>query len=107
MSASRMVHMRDGVRVTFTALCQWERAPEGGLRAAWRRGIRVVPGVNAGVHTTTATVQLTRDGQQVHAVSRFGERVQQRPIDRWIAAGFIGALYLLTAFAGIAIVAQA
>jgi len=98
--------MRDGVRVTPTALCQWERAPEGGLRAVWRRGCRVTPRADAAAHTTTAAVQITRDGH-VHAVSRFAESAPQRPIDRWIAGGFIGALYLLTAFAGIAIVVLA
>ena len=107
MSASRMVHTRDGVRVTPIALCQWERAPHGGVRATWRLGYRVAAGVDAGARTTRAAVQLTRDGQQVRARARSGEGTQQRHIDRWIAGGFIGALYLLTACAGIAIVVRA
>ena len=108
MSATRMVPMRDGVRVTPPALCQqWERAPEGGLRATWRLSCRVTSAADAAAHTSTAAVQVARNGQHAQAVSRSGEGAPQRPIHRWIAGGFIAALYLLTAFAGIAIVVRA
>jgi hypothetical protein len=107
MSARDMVHMRNGARITATALCQWERAPQGGLRATWRPGWRVAAGTDAGGHDPNAVVQLTRETERLHALSRPGRNRQQRRIDRWIAGGFIAALYLLVALAGVAIVVRA
>jgi hypothetical protein len=51
-------------------------------------------------------LRLTREAQHVHAPSRPGRSEQQRRIDRWIAGGFIAALYLLVALAGVAIVVR-
>ena len=105
MSARDRVHTRYRIRATPTALCQWERAPEGGVRATWRPGCRINPGRDAGGDTSQAAVRLS-DRQQVDALASSGGRARQRPAARWIAGGFIAALYLLVAFAGIAIVVQ-
>ena len=98
--------MRNGVRVTATALCQWERTPQGGLRAAWRPGCRVTAGADASGHTPKAAVLLTRE-QHVHSVVSSGESARHLSIDRWISHGFIAALYLLIALVEIAIVVRA
>jgi hypothetical protein len=91
MSARERVDMHNGARVTPTALCQWERAPEGSLRATWRPGWRVTP------------VRLTREAQHEDPASCNDASAQERPIDRWIERGFIAALYVLIALAWIAI----
>lgn len=103
MSARDMVHTRNGVRMTSTVLCQWKRAPQGGLRATWRPGLRVAPG-NDTEHNARAAVRLPREGQHVHAASRNSE--QPSRTDRWIAGSFITALYALIAFAGVVIVVR-
>lgn len=97
---------RNGVRVTATALCKWERTPQGALCATWRPGCRVTGGADAGGHTPEAAVLLTRE-QHKHTVVSSGETARHPSIDRWISRGFISALYLLIALAQIAIVVRA
>jgi hypothetical protein len=92
MSAREKVDMGNGAHVTATALCQWERTAQGGLRARWRPGWRVNPG---------------RPSRHVDAVSGSGGSAQERPIERWIARVFIAALFLLVAIALIGIVVAA
>jgi len=92
-------------RATATALCQWERAPQGGLRATWRPGCWMPRGGDAAGHTGKAVTQLA-DRQHVDALSDSAVSARQRPAGRWIAGGCVAALYLLVAFAGIAIVVQ-
>lgn len=104
MSARELVHRRNGARAA-AALCQWERAPQGGLRATWRQGCRVSRGGDAGGHTGKTATQLT-DRPHVDALSGSAGSARQRPAGRWIAGGFVAAFYLLVAFAGIAIVVQ-
>ena len=106
MTARVRVNTRSGPRATATAFCRWVRTPQGGLHATWRPGWRVAPGNDAAEHTTAAAARLTCDGQRVHAVSRSGGSARQPPVGRWIAGGFIAALYALVAFAGIAIVVR-
>jgi len=106
MSADEMVPRRNAGRATRTALCQWERTAQGSLRATWRPSWRVASAADTRGPTPEAVVQSTRDGQRVRARARSDGNARQRPIDRWIAAGFIGALYLLVAFAGLAIVVR-
>jgi len=105
MSARANVQTRNRIRATPTALCRWEHAPHGGLRATWRVGCRVAPGADAGGSSSPAAARLT-DRQQVDALANCAGKTRQRPARRWIAGGFIAALYLLVAFAGIAIVGQ-
>jgi hypothetical protein len=107
MSARELVHTRNGARAA-AALCQWERAPQGGLRATWRQGCRVAAAADADGQglTTRAAAPLTCAGQYGPAVSGFDGSARQRPIARWVSGGFIAALYLLVAFAGIAIVVR-
>jgi hypothetical protein len=105
MSARERTQTHDRVRATATALCQWERAPQGGLRATWRPGCRVPRGTAAGGHTGKAATRLT-DRQHVDALSGSAGSARQRPAGRWIAGGFIAALYLVVAFAGVAIVVE-
>ena len=107
MSGSELVHRRNGARAA-AALCQWERGPQGGLRATWRQGCRGAPGADAdglGL-TTSAAAPLTCEGQHLPAVSGSGGSPRQRPIGRWVSGSFIAALYLVVAFAGIAIVVR-
>ena len=106
MSAREMVHRPNGARAA-AALCQWDRAPQGGLRATWRQGPGA-PGADAdGLGLTTRTAApLTCTGQHVPAISDSGASARQRPLGRWVSGGFIAALYLLVAFAGIAIVVR-
>ena len=108
MSARERTQTHNRVRATATALCQWERAPQGGLRATWRQGCRVAAAADAdGLELTTrAAAPLTRAGQHLPAVSGSGGSARQRPIDRCVSGGFIAGLYLLVAFAGIAIVVR-
>ena len=49
---------------------------------------------------------LTCEGQHVPAVPGSGGNARQLPIGRWVSGSFIAALYLLVAFAGIAIVVR-
>ena len=107
MRARELVHRPNGAR-TAAALCQWESDPQGGLRATWRQGYPGAPGADAdGLGLTTrAAAPLTCEGQHVPAVSGSGGSARQRPIGRWISGGFIAALYLVVAFAGIAIVVR-
>jgi hypothetical protein len=98
--------MRSGVKVTATALCQWERTLQGGLRAAWRPGCRVLGGAEAGGRASEAAGPLTRE-QHVHAVIRSGGSARHPSIERWVSRGFIAALHLLIAVAEIAIVVRA
>jgi hypothetical protein len=106
MSARELVQPRNGARAA-AALCQWERAPQGGLRATWRQGRRGAAGADAdGLGLTArAAAALTCTGH-VPTVSGSGASARQRPIGRWVSGGFITALYLLVAFAGIAIVVR-
>jgi hypothetical protein len=106
MSARETVYTRNGARVTAVALCQWERTSEGGLRATWRPGRRVAPTSDTGRYTGEPAVRLTGEGPSAYAASGSGG-TRQRPIGHWLASGFVAALYLLVAFAGIAIVVQA
>jgi hypothetical protein len=105
MSASERTRTHDRVRATATALCQWERTPQGGLRATWRQGCQVPRGADAGGHAGKAATRL-RDPLHVEALSGSAGSARQRPAGRWIAGGFIAALYLVVAFAGIAIVVR-
>ena len=50
--------MRNGVKVTATALCQWERTLQGGLRATWRPGCRVTGAADASRHTSEHDLDL-------------------------------------------------
>jgi hypothetical protein len=104
MSARERTKAHNRVRATATALCQWERAPQGGLRATWRPGCRLPRGADAGGHTGKAATRLT--DRQLDALSGSAGTARQRPAGRWIAGGFIAALYLVVAFAGVAIVVQ-
>ena len=105
MSARERIQTHDRVRATGTALCQWERAPQGGLRATWRPGCRVPRGADAGERPGKAATRLT-ERRHVDALSGSAASARQRPAGRWIAGGCIAALYLVVAFAGIAIVVQ-
>jgi hypothetical protein len=105
MSAHERTRTHDRVRATATALCQWERAPQGSLRATWRPGCRVPRGGDGGGHTGNAATPLT-DRRHVDSLSGSAGSARQRPAGRWIAGGFVAALYLLVAFAGVAIVVQ-
>lgn len=98
--------MRNGVRVTATALCQWERTLQGGLRATWRPGYRVIGGAEPRGHASETAVPPARE-QHVHAVVSSGGSPRHPSIERWISRGFIAALYLLIAVAEIAIVVRA
>ena len=111
MSARELIQPRNGARAA-AALCQWERAPQGGLRATWRQGRRGAAGADAAGAdadgrglTTTDAAPLTCTGH-VPAISSSGASARQRPIGRWLSGGCIAALYLLVAFAGIAIVVR-
>jgi hypothetical protein len=105
MSARERTRTHNRVAATATALCQWERAPQGGLRATWRPGCRVPRGADAGGHTGKAATRLT-DRQHEDAPCGSAGSARQRPAGRLIAGGFIAALYLVVAFAGVAIVVQ-
>ena len=98
--------MRNGVKLTATARCQWERTLQGGLRATWRPGCRVIGGAEAGGHASEAAAPLARE-QHVHPVVSSGGSARQPSIERWVSRGFIAALYLLIAVAEIAIVVRA
>ena len=106
MNARELIQPRNGTGAA-AALCQWELSPQGGLRATWRQG----PGAaeadadELGLTTRTAA-PLTCTGQHVPAISDSGASARQRPLGRWVSGGFIAALYLLVAFAGIAIVVR-
>jgi hypothetical protein len=104
MSARDMMYPRNGARVTATALCRWERTPQGGLRATWRPGWRVTANPCAGGRSSDDIARLTRDRQD--SGSRRTDNAQQRPFNQWLASGFIAALYLLVALAGAAIVVR-
>ena len=107
MSARELVHRRNGARAA-AALCQWQRAPQGGLRATWRQGRRDAAAADAdGLGLTTrASAPVTGEAQHVLAASSSCASARQRPIGRWVSGGFIAGLYLLVAFAGIAIVVR-
>lgn len=105
MSARERDPTRNGIRLSATALCRWQRTPEGSLRATWRPGWRVAPGGNATEHNPD--VRLTRAGRHVRAASSSTGNARQRLIDRWIPGGFIAALYVLIVFVEIAIVVRA
>ena len=106
MSARELIHSRDGARAA-AVLCRWERDPQGDLRATWRQDRRGAADADAdGLGLTTgAATRLTCTGQHVPAVfAGSGASARQRPTRRWVSGGAIAALYLLVAFAGIAIV---
>jgi len=91
MSARELIQPRNGARAA-AALCQWERGPQGGLRATWRQGRRGAAGADAdGLGLTTgAAAPLTCTGQHVPAVSAgSGASARQRPIRRWVSGGAI------------------
>jgi hypothetical protein len=99
--------MRKGVRVTATALCQWERTPQGSLRATWRPGWRVAPSAADAERSPEAAVRLARARQQLRALSSSTATARERRIDRWIPGAFIAALYLVIAFVEIVILVRA
>jgi hypothetical protein len=105
MSGRERTQTHNHDRASATALCQWERAPQGGLRATWRPGCRVRRAADAAGPTDKTAARLT-DRQQVDALSGSVASARQQPGSRWIAGGFIAALYLVVAFAGVAIVVQ-
>lgn len=107
MSARDRDPMRNGVRVAATALCQWERTPQGSLRATWRPGWRVAPSADAAERSPEAAVWLARARQHMRAVSSSTGKARERPIDRWISGAFIAALYLLIASVEIVILVRA
>ena len=107
MSAGDRVPKRSAAPAARTTICQWERTPQGGLRATWRPCCRVAAAANGGGHVPQVAVRPARDAQRTRARSRPEAGARQRPIERWIAASFIGTLYLLAAFAGISMVVRA
>jgi hypothetical protein len=59
------------------------------------------------VSIAACATKPTYNPQHLSAAQVSWGREQQRRIDRWIAGGFIAAVYLLIAFAGVAIVVRA